>query len=135
MARHWVRTPPDYNTTIEAIHWVRMAAKEDTNTFTILVVNHNDSTSQQIPINTKDDIHILATIPPHTIQYNPTSEWPKYYHYEKPSLVLILCIHGQTSLAPNLKTPHELAHILKQTTRTHTYRHLPHQTHIIKLSH
>jgi DNA-directed RNA polymerase subunit L len=111
--------PPDHNTTIEAIHWARMAAKEDTNTFTILIVNHNDWTSQQIPITTKDDIHILATISPHTIKYNPTPEWPKYYQYEEPSLVSILCIHGQTNLAPNLKTPHELAHILKHTTHTH----------------
>ena len=62
--------PTYYKTTIEAIHWARMAAKEDVDTITILIINHNDWTPQQFPISTKKDIHILATIPPYTIQYN-----------------------------------------------------------------
>ena len=70
--------PTDYNTIVEAIHWARMAAKEDTNTVTILITNHNDWTPQQLQFTTKGDIHILTTIPPHTIQYKPTTEWPKY---------------------------------------------------------
>ena len=60
--------PTDYNTTVEAIYWARMAAKEDTNTITILIVNHNEWTPQQLPITTKNDRHTLTTIPPHTIQ-------------------------------------------------------------------
>ena len=111
--------PMDYNTTIEAIYWARMAAKEDVDTVTILIINHNDWTPQQFPISTKEDIHILATIPQHTIQYNPTPEWPKYYHYEEPSLVSIIRIHSQTNLAPNSKTPHTLKHALTLTTTTH----------------
>jgi hypothetical protein len=67
--------PTNYNATVEAIHWARMAAKEDTNTITILITNHNDWTPQQLQFNTKGDIHILITIPPHTIQYKPTPEW------------------------------------------------------------
>jgi hypothetical protein len=58
----------DYNTTVEAIHWACVAAKEDTNTITILILNHNDWTTQQVPITTKGDIHTLTTIPTHTIQ-------------------------------------------------------------------
>ena len=64
--------PTDHNTTIEAIHWARMAAKEDPNTITILIINHNDWTTQQIPLSTQADIHILTTIPPHTLHYSPT---------------------------------------------------------------
>lgn len=30
----------DHNTTAKAIHWARMAAKEDTQTITILIINH-----------------------------------------------------------------------------------------------
>ena len=62
----------DHNTTVEAIHWARMAAMKYTNTSTILIINHNDWTTQQIALNNNDDIHTLATIPPHIIQYNPT---------------------------------------------------------------
>jgi hypothetical protein len=55
-----------------------MAAKEDIHTTTILIIHHNDWTPQQPPITTKEDIHVIATIPPHAIRYNPTPEWPKY---------------------------------------------------------
>ena len=91
-------------------NWARMAAKEDTNTTTILIVNHNDWTSHRIPLTINVDIHTIATIPPHTIQYSPTSEWPKYYHYVEASLTSIIRIHSQTNLAPNLQTPQELTH-------------------------
>jgi hypothetical protein len=63
--------PTDHNTTLEVLHWARMAAKEDAQTITILIINHKDWTPQQLPV-TNPDIHILATIPSHTIQYNPT---------------------------------------------------------------
>ena len=56
--------PTDHKTTLEAIHWARMAAKEDKHTATILIVNHNDWTPQQLPITNKADVHILTTIPP-----------------------------------------------------------------------
>jgi hypothetical protein len=78
--------PTEHKTTVEAIHWAIMEAKEDTNTATILIINHNDWTPQQISLTTSGDIHTLATIPPHTILYNPTPEWPKYYQYVEPSL-------------------------------------------------
>ena len=64
--------PTDHKIIVEAIQRARMATKEDANTITILIVNHNDWTTQQIPFTTKVDIHTLATIPPHTKQYSPT---------------------------------------------------------------
>ena len=111
--------PTDYNITVEAIHWARMTAKDDTNTITILIFNHNAWTPQQFLITTKGDIYTLITIPPHTIQYKPTPEWPKYYHYVEPLLLSVICIRSQTNLGPNLRTPHELPHILKEITNIH----------------
>ena len=64
--------PIDHNTTAKAIHWARMAAKEDTQTITILTINHTDWTTQTIPLNKHPDIHTITTIPPHNIHYNPT---------------------------------------------------------------
>ena len=95
-----------------------MAAKEDPNTITILIINHNDWTTQQIPLSTQADIHILTTIPPHTLHYSPTPKWPKYYHHIEPLLTSIICIHNQANLTPNLQTPSELTHVLQHTTNT-----------------
>jgi hypothetical protein len=130
--------PTNHNTTVEAIHWARMATKEDPNTTTILIINHKDWTSQQILLTKNTDVHIMATIPPHTIQYTPTPEWPKYYQYVEPSLTSIICIHGQINPTPSLQTPHGLPHILKQTMNTHidTYPIKPTIPHYrIKFSH
>jgi hypothetical protein len=95
-----------------------MAAKEDAQTITILIINHKDWTPQQLPL-TNPDTHILATIPPHTIQYNPTPEWPKYYQYTEPSLTSIICVHNQETIPKNTQIPIELQKILKRTTNTH----------------
>lgn len=83
-----------------------MWCKRLINTITILIVNHNDWTPQQLPITTNGDIHTITTIPPHTIQYNPTLEWPKYYHFVEPSLVrrfrlLPLCYTYSASTFPS----------------------------------
>ena len=94
--------PTDHNTTLEAIHWARMATKEDAQTITILIVNHKDWAPQKLPL-TNTNIHIMATIPPHTIQYNPTPKWPKYYQYTEPSITSIICIHNQAYLPTNIK--------------------------------
>ena len=40
------------------------------------------------------DVHIILTIPPNTIEYNPTLEWPQYLHTHEPDTT-ILCIHNQ----------------------------------------
>ena len=106
-----------------------MAAKEDTNTTTILIMNHTDWTSQRIPLNNHPDIHTIVTIPPHSIQYNPMSEWPKYYHYIEPSLTSTIYIHNQTTLTPNPKTAQELQNILQRLTNTHITTHHIKPTH------
>ena len=105
--------PRDYNTTLEALHWARMAAKEDPDTVTILIANHKDWTSQKLPLTTKPDVHIMTTIPPHTIKYKPTPEWPTYYQYDEPALTSIICVHNQATLSPNVRTPHTLKPILQ----------------------
>ena len=61
----------------------------------------------------------MATIPPYTIIYNPTIEWPKYYQYVEPLLTTILCIHSQPNPTINLRTLQTLTQILEQTTNTH----------------
>ena len=117
--------PTDHNTTLQAIHWARMAAKEDPNTVTILIVNHRDWTTQNLPLTAKPDIHVMATIPPHAIQYKPTPEWPTYYQYVQPTLTSIPCVHNQPTLHSNVQTPHTLQQTLQQITNTHIDIH-PH---------
>ena len=98
----------DHNTIVKAIHWARMAAKEVKNTTTILIVNHNDWTPQQITLTTNVDIHTLVIIPRQIVQYNPTPKWPKYYQYVEPSLTSIICIHNQPNPTLILQIPQEL---------------------------
>ena len=105
--------PTDHNAALEAIHWARMVAKEDTQTIAILIINHANWTPQTIPLNKHPDIHIITTIPPHTIHYNPTPEWPKYYQYTEPSLTSIICIHYQVTPTLNPQATHELQKILE----------------------
>ena len=62
--------PTDHHPTVEAIHWTIVAAKEDINTTTIHIINHNDWTSQQISLTTNADTHTLATNPPPLAPYN-----------------------------------------------------------------
>ena len=116
---HGFAFPTDHNTTVEAIHWARMAAKEDPNTITILIVNHKDWTTQNLSLTSKPNIHVMATIPPHTIQYKPTPEWPPYYQYIEPALMSISCVHNQATLSTFVQTPHTLKQILQQITNTH----------------
>ena len=96
-----------------------MATKEDTHTVTILIVYHDDWTTQQLPIATNADIHILATIPPHAINYDPKPEWPKYYKHIELAQTSIICIHNQVHPTTNLQTPHPLQQVLQNTTNTH----------------
>ena len=115
--------PTNHNTTLEAIHLARMATKEDARAITILIVNHKGWTTQQLPLAENTDIHVMATIPPHTIHYDPTPEWPGYYQYIEPSITSIICIHNQTNLPMNIHTLNELQQVLKQTTNTHIDTH------------
>jgi hypothetical protein len=113
----------DHNTTLKAIHWARMAAKEDARTITILIANHKDWTPQQLPLTANTDIRVMATIPPHSIQYDPTPKWPKYYQHTEPSNTSIICIHNRAKLPTNVQTPTKLQQVLKQMTYTHVDTH------------
>ena len=113
--------PTNHNTTVEAIHWARMAAKEDTNTATIFIINHNDWTPQQIDLTTNNDIHTLVTI-----QYNPTPEWPKYYQYVEPSLTSIICIYSQSNPTYSEPTNPRRTHKNIRDNHQHSPNHLSH---------
>ena len=116
---HGLAFPPDYNTTLQAIHWARMAAKENTHTSTILIINHQDWTPQKLNLTNVADIHVIATIPPHTMQYKPTPEWPQYYQYTETSLTSIIYIHNQLTPATRQQFPNNLRDILKRITNTY----------------
>ena len=83
-----------------SIHWVHMAAQTNHNTTTIIIINHKEST---LPI-TCAEMYIIATIPPNTIQYNPTTEWPKYLHQLENQYTTIIRIHkhGPSSVNPQI---------------------------------
>ena len=89
--------PTYHNTTLESIHGARMATKVNAHTITIIIINRIDWTPQQLPITKHANIYMIVSIPSHIIKYDPTPEWPKYYHYRKQSLALIICIHNQSN--------------------------------------
>ena len=90
-----------------------MAAKEDAQTSTLLIINHQDWTPQKLTLGNGADIYVITTIPPHIIQYKPTPEWPQYYQYTEPSLTSIIYIHNQLTLTLQQQFPHHLKIILK----------------------
>ena len=70
-----------------------MAAQANHNATTIVILNHKE---KPFPIN-HTDIHIILTIPPNTIQYNPTLEWPKHLHHLENQYTTIVCIYNERS--------------------------------------
>lgn len=56
--------PTDHNTTMEAIHWAHMVAKETDKNITNLIINQKDWSSQQIKFMEYIDVHTIATISP-----------------------------------------------------------------------
>ena len=104
--------PTNHNTTLKAIHWARVEAKEDAHTITILIVNHKDWTPQQLPITKHVDIHTIVIVPPHTINFDPTLEWPEYYWYIEQSLTSIICILNQSNPTKNTQNPQELQYVI-----------------------
>ena len=55
--------PTNYKIALEAIHEARVVAKEVATATTILIVNHNNRSTQQLLLNQHVDIHMLATTP------------------------------------------------------------------------
>jgi hypothetical protein len=71
--------PPDHNSAIMAIHWMRMDVKKDHNTKIIVEFTYKENSTSTKHAN----MHIILPILPNTIQYNSTLEWPKYLHKMK----------------------------------------------------
>lgn len=94
MSRGWPSPPSKPNFTMEAIHWARMAVKKDLNTTTVIVCHHKAHHLTTI----HDEMHIITTIPPHNIEYDPIFKWPKYLHQYDNIYTSILCIHNQRTL-------------------------------------
>lgn len=94
MSRGWPSPPSKPNFTMEAIQWARMAVKKNLNTTTVIVCHHKAHHLTTI----HDEMHIITTIPPHNIEYDPIFKWPKYLHQYDNIYTSILCIHNQRTL-------------------------------------
>jgi hypothetical protein len=93
----------------KAIHWARLAAKENQNTVIILAIPNEGWTTNDAPYKTIfDDIHVIIHFPPDTIKYTkPTIslELNKETRIETLA-VQILCIHHKNTTIeiPNLES-------------------------------
>ena len=96
--------PPYLKTAITSIYWARMAAQENHNTKTVVIINHKKN---PLPI-THTELHTIVTIPPNTIQYNLTSDWPKYLHQLENQYTTILSIQN-----PNPPDTPQVPHALE----------------------
>jgi hypothetical protein len=101
--------PHNKENTQKAIHWAHLAAKENQDTITILIIPDEDWTTNDTPYKTIfDDTHVITHFPPDTIIYlEPTipPELNKEPRIETLA-VWILCIHHKNTpiKIPNLKS-------------------------------
>jgi ribonuclease HI len=101
----------------KAIHWARLAAKENQDTITILTIPDAEWTTSDTPYKTIfDDTHVIIHFPPDTITYTEPTIPPKLNKEPRiePLAVRILCIHHKftTIEIPNLE-----AKLLQITTK------------------
>ena len=93
--------------THQAIHWARLAAKNDPNTITILVIPDNNWYQNFAPYNGPfPDTHVMTHFAADTITYeepiNPQSnKTPRI----EPLAIRILCVHHQNQ---NFGTPNQI---------------------------
>ena len=83
----------------QAIHWARLAAKNDANTITILISPDNNWYQNCNPYsNSFPDTHIIAHFAADTITYEEPTIPPELNMPRKePSAIQILCIHHQNN--------------------------------------
>jgi hypothetical protein len=100
--------PHNKENTQKAIHWARLAAKENQDTITILTIPDEEWTTNDAPYKTIfDDTHVVIHFPPDTIIYTePTI--PRELNKEPRIEILairILCIHHKNTKInmPNLE--------------------------------
>jgi hypothetical protein len=93
----------------KAIHWARLATKENQDTITILTIPYEEWTTNDAPYKTIfDDIHVIIHFPPNTIIYTKPTIPPKLN--KEPCIetlaIRILCIHHKNTTIdmPNLKS-------------------------------
>jgi hypothetical protein len=93
----------------KAIHWARLATKENQDTITILTIPYEEWTTNDAPYKTIfDDIHVIIHFPPNTIIYTKPTIPPKLN--KEPCIetlaIRILCIHHKNNTIdmPNLKS-------------------------------
>jgi ribonuclease HI len=101
----------------KAIHWARLAAKENQNTITILTIPDVEWTTNNTPYKTTfDDTHVIIHFPPDTIIYTEPTIPPELN--KEPRIetlaVRILCIHHKNT---PIKVPNFESKFLQITTK------------------
>ena len=88
-----------------AIHWTRLAAKNDPNTITILTILDNKWYQNHTPhIGPFQDTHVIAQIPADTITYKePTIPIEMNKPRMESSTIHILCVHHSNNNIGNIK--------------------------------
>ena len=107
-----------------AIHWARLAAKNDPNTITILIIPDNKWYQNHIPhIGPFRDTHVIAHIPANTITYEePIIPIEMNKPRVEPSTIQILCIHHGNNNIGNIEQINTLTTIFNnlQIPQVHT---------------
>jgi hypothetical protein len=93
----------------KAIHWTRLAAKENQDTMTILTIPDEEWTTNDTPYKTMlNDTHVIIHFPPDTILYTEPTIPPELNKDPRIETlaVCILCIHHKNTTIdiPNLKS-------------------------------
>ena len=93
--------------TQQAIHWARLATKNDPNTATLIVTSYTNWYQNYSPhTGPFPDTHILAYFAADTITYNvPTNSQNFYKSRIEPLAIHIFCIHHQHN---NFGTPNQI---------------------------
>ena len=88
-----------------AIHWARLAAKNDPNTITILTIPNNKWYQNHTPhIGPFRDTYVITHIPANTITYEePTIPIEMNKPQVEPSIIHILCVHQSNNNIGNIE--------------------------------
>ena len=105
MERNWICSPHNEKEAETAIHWARLAAKNDPNTITILTIPDNKWYQNHTPhIGPFRDTHVVTHISIDTITYEePTIPIEMNKPRVEPSTIYILCIHHSNNNIGNIK--------------------------------
>lgn len=120
--------PPDYQSTIQAIHWARLAAQQNSNNITIITLPdpHWHSTTNTTT-NSYQNTHTIIYFKPNTLQYETHTSLPEYYNIIEPLATKILCIYHKNQAITPLDFPTSTKNLiqtsLKITCSTNTPQH------------